>query len=132
MGKQKIVAKQHPEDIVQQQVVAYLTAVARPLKIAFHSVPNEAAMKGRDGKAKYALILWLKKMALIKGAADLVIYYDHGHAAVLECKSPTGRQSECQIDFETWIRRPGVEVPYYLIRSIKELETVLRLLGITK
>ena len=89
-------------------------------------------MKSRDGKAKYRLIMWLKKMGMIKGAGDLVLLYSGGHAAILECKSAVGRQSESQIDFETWVRRPGVEVPYYIIRSLKELETVLRILGISK
>ncbi len=129
MGKTKI-TKQRPEDIVQQQVIAYLSAVATRLKIAFYAVLNESAMKGGDNKTKHRLVQWLKRMGMVPGAGDITLHYSGGRAAILEIKSATGRQSESQIDFARWIKR--TDTPYYIIRSIKELETVLRILGISK
>ncbi len=126
MGKTRI--KVISEDIVQQQIVAYLTTVSRKLGIAFFAVPNEAAMKGREGKSRFALIAYLKKMGLIAGAQDIVILYKGGHAALLEVKSAVGKQSPTQMEYETWVRR--TDTPYFLVRSVENVETVFRVLGI--
>ena len=128
MGKTAIRAKARPEDIVQQQIVAHLTKVCRKLGIAFFSVPNESAMKGGDNKSKHALVQWLKGMGMIAGAQDIVILYKGGHAALLEVKSATGKQTPSQMEYETWVRR--TDTPYFLVRSVEDVVTVFRVLGI--
>jgi hypothetical protein len=111
------------EDQIQQNIVSCLSALSRRHDFIFFAVLNEAAMKGRSGRARYALVAWLKKMGMVPGTTDLVIIH-RGRSYLVEVKTARGQQSENQKLFAEWARGAGAR--YVIVRSIEEMMDAMR------
>jgi hypothetical protein len=65
-----------------------------------------------------------------KGFPDFLVWIKGGPGGVgFEIKSPTGRQSEVQKEFETGLDSVGHD--YFLVRSLEEAILILKGYGIT-
>ena len=118
------------EDVIQEQIVEYLTLISRRFNFIFFSVPNESAMKaGAKGKILYALIAKLKRMGLVPGVADFVIGW-RSRMFLAEVKSRTGRQTKNQIIFQD--NAETTAIPYRIVRSVSDMDAALRDWGITR
>lgn len=58
----------------------------------------------------------------IPGVSDLLAL-PYNRTMFLECKSPTGKQSQAQKEFEKNVKASGHE--YYIIRSVEDVERAL-------
>jgi hypothetical protein len=121
-----------PEQIIQCQIVDYMSYVCRQNNFMYFSVPNEGVMKAAGlAKVKKAIVAAMmaimKKMGLIPGVADLVLV-KNGRAYFMEVKTEKGRQSKSQTIFE---RRAGeVGSLYAIVRSLDEAVWTMREWGI--
>jgi len=98
---------------IQQQIVRYL----RANNIFCHSVPNEAAGKV-SSKRQLGRLVRLKAAGLTAGVADLVVWWPAGIGYV-EVKTPKGRQSATQKDFQQACI--AYDVPYDVVRSVDDV-----------
>ena len=117
------------EDAIQIAIVEFLSMMSEKYGFVFFSVPNEAAMKGRKGKALYALIRWLKKMGMMPGASDLVIGW-RSRMFCMEVKTDQGKMSVKQRLFRDWVET--AQIPYRVVRSVEEAALAMRSWGILK
>lgn len=110
-----------PEAVIQQQAVKwfknnYCLKHHKPRYVIF-SVPNGINVPCTlDAKMK-ALDL-LNKTGQLTGASDLIIVANT--VIFAECKTPTGTQSNEQIDFENTVKALGYN--YILFRSLQEFQ----------
>ena len=84
----------------------------------FH-VPNETVVQGQLDLMR---IRKRHRMGMISGAPDFVFLADNKSVCV-EIKTEKGVLSERQKLFRDWSE--NCKVPYYLVRSLSELKTVL-------
>ena len=121
-----------PEQIIQCQIVDYMSFVCMQNNFMYFSVPNEGVMKAAGlAKVKKAIVAAMmaimKKMGLIPGVADLVLV-KNGRAYFMEVKTEKGRQSKVQGIFE---RRAGeVGSLYAIVRSLDEAVWTMKEWGI--
>lgn len=114
--------KKQSEADIQMLIVRWLTQNG----FYFFSVPNELLGRLR-GAAGYSRMARYKAMGLRAGVADLVVLLPNGRTAFLEVKTPTGKQSEHQKDFQNMVEFLGFK--YFLVRSVDDVEKAL--VGIT-
>ena len=107
---------QHLESQIQVQICKLLQLH----KIYFHSCPNELAGGGKGAKIRMGQFI---SMGLRPGVADLVVFWPSGIGYV-EVKTPTGRQSDNQKRFQERCESYGV--PYDLVRSVEDVERLIR------
>ena len=95
-----------------------------------HALPKEAFFFAavNEGKRSPATGARLKKQGLLPGVADLVIVHE-GMALFIELKTKRGRQSPEQIEFAKRCIECGS--PYYLARTLAEVELVLAAEGLS-
>ena len=115
------------ESVIQTQIVAWLSLVARRYGFLFASVPNEgmmtAALMGSLPKsALFGMLTKFKKMGMTPGFSDLVIGWQ-GRMFCMEVKSEKGVQSDGQRTFQQWCSSCGV--PYRVVRSLDEAQSVM-------
>jgi hypothetical protein len=96
------------EQILQIQIIEYLSLVAKKNNIVFFSVPNEAFLfsSSKQNKRSYAKLMILKKMGLTSGVSDLIII-KKSITYCLECKSKKGRLSKNQKIFLEMAEKAG-------------------------
>ena len=96
------------EQILQIQIVEFLSLVARKNNIVFFSVPNEAFLfsSSKNDKKSYAKMMILKKMGMTSGVSDLIII-KNGITYCMECKSKKGSLSKNQSIFLDNARKAG-------------------------
>ena len=115
------------ESVIQTQIVAWLSLVARRYGFLFASVPNEgmmtAALMGSLPKsALFGMLTKFKKMGMTPGFSDLVIGWQ-GRMFCMEVKSENGVQSDGQRTFQQWCARCGI--PYRVVRSLDEAQQAM-------
>ena len=115
------------ESVIQTQIVAWLSLVARRYGFLFASVPNEgmmtAALMGSLPKsALFGMLTKFKKMGMTPGFSDLVIGW-RGKMFCMEVKNEKGKQSENQERFAAWCASCGI--PYRVVRSLDEAQQVM-------
>lgn len=111
--------RQDPETQLQIACVNLMRYVL-PVDAIVHHSHNEGKRTRRDAGIA-------KAMGQRAGFADLIILYDR-RAYFIEFKSPTGRQSRAQIDFEADLLATGF--PHYeVVQSIEECVGVLQAWG---
>lgn len=110
------------EGELQRACVEWLRAV-NPRCVWVHPA-NELA-RSLTGQMR----MFYAALGLVSGAADFLLLWGGGSAAV-ELKSPTGKQSGNQQEFERWCKRVGV--PYVLVRTFDEFVAVFKERGLTK
>lgn len=96
--KEKVViVKKVSESDIQMAIARWLTDAG----YFFYSVPNELLGKLRAG------------------VADLVVLQPNGRTVYLEVKTPTGKQSEHQKDFQNMVEFLGFQ--YHVVRSVEDV-----------
>lgn len=68
-----------------------------------------------------------KRMGMLKGAAD-ILFIHRGVVAFIEVKTPQGRQSKAQIEFQD--RCVENMVPYAVVRGVGDVQAFLTDLGV--
>jgi hypothetical protein len=120
------------ESVIQTQIVAWLSLVARRYEFLFASVPNEgmmtAALMGSLPKsALFGMLTKFKKMGMTPGFSDLVIGWQ-GRMFCMEVKTfdvegkPTQLRDN-QRTFAAWCASCGI--PYRVVRSLDEAQRVM-------
>lgn len=79
-----------------------------------HSNNNNAASRKISGAAIGGI---MKAMGTVSGVADLELCYN-GRVYFIEMKSPKGRQSPDQMEFQKYVQSQGFD--YVIIRSFEE------------
>jgi len=97
------------QDIVKYYNNTYCLAHHSPRGLIM-SIPNE-------GKGE------LIRTGLLPGASDLIVFLPFGGIFFVEVKTPTGKQSDKQKDFEARIKKLGYE--YILVRSLEDFKEQL-------
>ena len=115
------------ESVIQTQIVAWLSLVARRYGFLFASVPNEgmmtAALMGSLPKsALFGMLTKFKKMGMTPGFSDLVIGWQ-GRMFCMEVKNERGDQSDRQRDFAAWCSQ--CSIPYRVVRSLDEAQQAM-------
>ena len=108
-----------------------------------HRVSPKAIRAGREAPVLHACLAWLHRQGVFAwrqntgtawlgnqpvsfgypGSGDITGILPDGRRLEIECKSPTGKQSEKQIKFQTKIEQnKGV---YLLVRNVEELQCSL-------
>ena len=106
--------KNRPEDGIQKYAADLLRLYAQHACI-WHSIPNESPRSPRYANR-------LKQLGMLPGVADMVLTV-YGKTHYLEFKSPKGRQTEAQKQFECQCRATGI--PYALARSVDDVNRIL-------
>jgi len=111
------------EGPIHRSIVAYLRGVL-PADALIHHSPNEGVRGGaagaRDGRRR-------KAMGQMPGWPDIELF-THGQVIMLEVKAEGGRLSPAQRVIRD--RFEAIDVPYYVVRSIQDVDDVLAALGI--
>ena len=68
-----------------------------------------------------------KRMGMLKGAAD-ILFIHQGVVAFIEVKTPRGKQSKAQIEFQD--RCVENMVPYAVVRGVGDVQAFLTDLGV--
>ncbi len=122
------------EDQIQQQIINYLSFMARKYNFIFFAPCNEGFLmimkKFRiPQRSQYMIMSWLGKMGFLPGVSDLVIM-QNGKSYCLELKTATGKQSDNQELFEKNCKKSNV--PYEIARSLDDCIMQLRLWGVVQ
>jgi Fe2+ transport system protein B len=120
------------EDIIQQQIIGFLSVMARKYNFIFFAPCNEGFLmimkKFRvPQKSQYAIMSWLRKMGFLPGVSDLIIGWN-GKMFTMELKTDIGKQSKNQILFETNCKKTSID--YRIVRSVKQCQDVMYEWGI--
>lgn len=115
-----------PEADLQIQVADLLRLHEWGRKFIFFSIPNELLGSARTNGGLGRMVRF-KRMGLLPGVADIIIVRD-GRVYFLELKSPKGRQSDSQLQFESDAIRAGAK--YAIAHNIDEAIDSLRIWGI--
>lgn len=81
------------------------------------SVPNELGGRNKIGTAL------AKSTGLMSGVSDTIIILPNSKIIFIEFKTPKGRQTEKQKEFEDRIKKHGYA--YYIIRSFEEFKKII-------
>ena len=89
------------------------------------AIPNGARLGGKDRIARAKNWYRLEREGAVKGAADLFLAVPSGDLSGLfiEMKTPRGKQSQSQMEFERSVLKQGYG--YAMPRSTKEFEAVI-------
>jgi hypothetical protein len=111
--------RRHEEDDLQRSVVDFLE-IALPVDGVCFAVPN-GGMRSKRAAAR------LRGMGVVAGVPDLEVIY-RARAIFIELKTKQGTRSSEQRAMERRLLYAGADV--FLCRSIPEVETALRGIGI--
>ena len=104
------------EDKIQQEIFIYYNNTFclkhhNPRRLIL-SIPNE----GKQSQ-------YLTRIGLYPGAADLIVFHNTPVPVFIEVKTPIGKQSPKQIQFEAHVL--SLNLQYYIVRSLDEFKWVL-------
>lgn len=133
--------REESESYIQQQCLLYLSThhgliKHEPNRWMMFSIPNELAMGIRSAllelklPQKYvdqAIALALKKArntGFLPGVSDTIVVAPNGVTLYIEFKTPIGRQSDEQIEFERRVTMLGHK--YYLCRSLLDFKSIIK------
>lgn len=104
------------ESQIEMQICHYL----RVKRLFFYKAPMAGFFDTRQGTFRRHTNPYVKR-----GVPDLIVILPGGKYLGLEVKSKTGRQSDHQKEFERGVKDAGGL--YYLVRSLEDVETILKL-----
>lgn len=115
-------ARRHPRDLehrLQTECVKWFRLQYPTLSHALFAVPNGGARDAVTGAR-------LKAEGVLAGVADLILLRSTAEygALLIEMKTPTGRQSEAQREWERRITRRG-EYKYAVCRTLDDFRRVV-------
>ena len=84
------------------------------LKSVGITVPNKVVSR---------VSMYLRSMGLSKGVSDTTVILPTGQIIFVEFKTPVGKQSPEQVEFESTITNLGH--PYFVVRSLEEFKGVV-------
>jgi hypothetical protein len=105
------------EAIIQQTAVSIFRTIYPKFRLV--ASQNGINLHNLPSKIKTQIINQSKKEGMLKGAPDLVVYIDGGRCIHFEFKTPVGKQSPEQIEFQEAIEELGHS--YYVVRSAEEM-----------
>ena len=112
--------KKLSEDILQSKIYkwyynTYCTKLVDKQHLIF-AVPN-------GGKRTMAEAMKLKATGLVSGVSDLIIVQPN-RCIFVELKTPTGKQSDSQKDFQNKVTALGFE--YWIVRSLEQFKELVQ------
>lgn len=102
---------QHEESKLQREVVKYLRLELRMCGGLIFAVPNGGKRNAIEAKIQVA-------EGTLHGVSDLIILLPNARTVFVEMKTPKGKQSEYQKDFENTVKSLGFD--YLIWRSIDD------------
>lgn len=96
---------------LQKSIVEYLNK-NYPQVLVF-SVPNEATYRRRN---------YFHKLGMLSGVSDLILVFLNG-VIFIECKTPRGRQSIEQNNFQKRVEALGFK--YFIVKDLEELKDII-------
>ena len=123
--------RNNEEHKIQVGIVNYLS-LALPPDATYWAVPNGGARSQfvtKNGRSFSLEGKRLKDEGVVSGVSDLMILWA-GRLICIEVKTPKGRQSQNQKDWEERIITCGAV--YRVVRSIDDVKNLLDLLGCVK
>lgn len=108
----------HIESNIQMLCVKWFRITHPKLRYLLVSIPNGGARSRVTGAI-------LKAEGVVAGAPDLVLFVPSGdyHALMIEMKTPKGRQSDSQKDFQQRVEEHGYK--YAIARSYDEFKNLI-------
>lgn len=120
----------HEEHQIQKAIVELLRYQLPP-DATYWAVPNggKRPVKAKNGGTYSPEGARLKAEGVIAGVADLMILWG-GRLICMEVKTPKGKQSKSQKDWEQTITAAGGL--YRVVRSVDDAKTLLDVIGCNK
>lgn len=120
------------EDIIQQQIISYLSFNARKYNFIYFSPLPEMAMSiltrmKASPKDKAITRNHMSKMGFLPGVSDIVIAWK-SQMFCMELKTASGKQQKEQIRFQENCEK--INVPYVVVRSLDDCINQMHLWGI--
>lgn len=114
----KVSTKPQTESQIQKDCVAWFRKRYQQIEPLFFSVANGGARNAWTAKI-------MKDEGVRAGVADLILLLPrHGYAALcIEMKTPDGKQSDSQKEFERMCRQYGSK--YVVCRSLPEFQKIV-------
>jgi len=107
------------EDKIQQEAFIWFTNTYclkhHEPRLLMFSVPNDSASVTEQMRKKAT--------GLIAGVSDTIIVFPN-KVVFCEFKTPTGKQSDSQIDFEARINKLGFE--YWIVRDLETFKKIVK------
>lgn len=119
-------SKGHAEDDLQKDCVSWFRDSFPELAMLLFHPNNEAFFgKGRDKRQQERAGKRAKDMGVVPGVADLVLLYPASryHGLLVEMKTPTGRQSDSQKQWQKVVESYGYR--YAIIRTRKDFRRLV-------
>lgn len=119
MTKKKITGMRESEKDLCKAIASYLHIMSLSRNFIYMHIPNEYVKAGTS-------IAWEKNlisMGKLHGAPDYIVAKD-GRCIFIEVKTATGRLSKSQVEVQRWCKE--VNIPYYICRSIDDVNDALR------
>jgi hypothetical protein len=107
------------EEPIHIQIVNYLRAVL-PDALVWH--PANGGYRNKSDAARF------KRMGVIPGIPDLILWTGEGRTFGLEIKTDVGRLSKEQKAIHEWMKRSGLQVA--VVRSIDDVRAALAAWGV--
>lgn len=105
----------------QEQIAVINFCILKNIK--FFAIPNEATViRSRNGKLDMKYHAYFKSLGVVKGAPDLVLFYN-SKVLFLEMKSKKGKISESQQNFMDVCNSENV--PYYVAHGFDEAKEII-------
>jgi hypothetical protein len=107
------------ESKIQQECFMYFTNTFclkhHNSRLLMFSIPNESSNAIEQMRKK--------AMGLIAGVSDTIIVFPN-KVVFCEFKTPTGKQSDSQIDFENRVNKLGFE--YWIVRDLETFKNLVQ------
>lgn len=115
----------HAESTLQQHCVAWFRWQYRKKYRLLFAIPNGAFLQG-DARQRAMRWAMLEREGANKGTADLLLSIPRGryHGLYIEMKTPNGRQTPDQKEFEQAVLDEGYG--YVMPRTLEEFQRVVK------
>lgn len=107
------------EDALQRAVIGVLSVYEQMGKLTYFAVPNG----GKRSKIEAAI---MKGLGTRAGVPDLCIMITHGPTLFIELKSDTGKVSNVQLGWQSWINKSGGYRTANICRSVESVHALVK------
>jgi hypothetical protein len=118
------------ESTIQMQIINYLSKIAIQKNIFYFAPLNETAMmilKAFKVPSSICakIINFLKKMGLMVGTPDIIVYLPNSKVINFEVKNEKGTLSDSQTKIHAYLKKINHKV--FVVRSLEEFISILEL-----